>query len=86
MIEQSEHSRYLLNTVRYAAQHGRCAWTELSDCDRVAVALALDHADWLEEFGFTLAEAVEQAGMEWIAIIPQIARQLAEEETGCRAS
>ena len=55
MIEQSEHSRYLLNTVRYAAQHGRCAWTELSDCDRVAVALALDHADWLQEFGYTLA-------------------------------
>jgi hypothetical protein len=72
MIEQSEHSRYLLNTVRYAAQHGRCAWT--------------DHADWLEEFGYTLAEAVEQAGVEWIAIIPQIARQLAEEETGCRTS
>jgi len=51
-----------------------------------AHALALDHADWLEEFGYTLAEAVEQAGTEWISIIPQIARQLAEEEARCRAS
>jgi hypothetical protein len=38
------------------------AWTELFNCDRVIVALALDHADWLEEFGYTLAEAVEAGG------------------------
>jgi hypothetical protein len=48
--------------------------------EKVAVALVLNRADWLEEFDYTLAEAIERAGQEWVAMIPQIARQLAEEE------
>ena len=48
--------------------------------EKVAVALVLNHADWLREFDYTIAEAIERAGQEWVAAIPQIARQLAEEE------
>ena len=36
-------------------------------------------SDWLEEQGYTIAEAIERAGQDWVAIIPQVARQLAEE-------
>jgi hypothetical protein len=59
---------------------GRSAWAVQSTGEKVAVALVLNRADWLEEFGYTLAEAIERAGHEWVAIIPRIARQLAEEE------
>jgi hypothetical protein len=48
--------------------------------ERAAVALVLNRADWLSEFQYTFAEAIEHAGQEWIAVIPQIARQLAEED------
>jgi hypothetical protein len=47
--------------------------------EKVAVALVLNRADWLEEIGYTIAEAIERAGQDWVVIIPQIARQLAEE-------
>jgi len=29
---------------------------------------------------YTIDEAIERSGVEWVAIIPQVARQLAEEE------
>jgi hypothetical protein len=40
----------------------------------------LNRADWLAELQYTIAEAIERSGQEWVAIIPQVARQLAEEE------
>ena len=46
---------------------------------QVAVALVLNRADWLEEFGCTLADAIEEAGEEWIVVIPRIARELLNE-------
>ena len=63
-----------------AMRFGRCAWTVQSTGEKVAVALVLNRADWLEELGYTIAEAIERAGQDWVAIIPRIARQLAEEE------
>jgi hypothetical protein len=39
-----------------------------------------NRADWLAEIGYTLPEAIERSGAEWVAVIPQIARQLVEEE------
>lgn len=41
----------------------------------------LNRADWLAEYDYTIAEAIERAGQEWVAMIPQVARQLAEEES-----
>jgi len=58
---------------------GRGAWAVQSTGEKVAVALVLNRADWLEEIGYTIAEAIERAGQDWIAIIPRIACQLAEE-------
>jgi hypothetical protein len=48
--------------------------------EKVAVALVLNRADWLAEVSYTIPEAIERSGMEWVAIIPQVARQLTEEE------
>lgn len=79
MIEQSEDSRYLLNAARAVSRYGRCTWVALSAREKTAVALALDRADWLEEFGYTLAEAIAEAGEEWVVIIPRIARELLDE-------
>jgi hypothetical protein len=32
------------------------------------------------EYGYTIAEAIERTGQDWVEMIPQIARQLGEEE------
>ena len=48
--------------------------------EKVAVVLVLNRADWLAEIDYTIPEAIERSGAEWTAIIPQVARQLAEEE------
>jgi hypothetical protein len=34
----------------------------------------------LAEIGYTIPEAIERSGAEWIEIIPQVAKQLSEEE------
>ena len=81
MSEHNERYRHLLNKARNAMRCGRCAWAVQSTGEKVAVALVLNRADWLEEYGYTIAEAIERTGQEWVAMIPRIARQLAEEET-----
>ena len=71
---------HLLCKSRDAKQGGPEAWAVQSTGEKVAVALVLNRADWLAEIGYTLPEAIERSGAEWMAMIPQIARQLAEEE------
>ncbi len=58
---------------------GHAAWSVQSTGERVAVALVLNRADWLAEIDYSIAEAMERSGPEWVSIIPQVARQLAEE-------
>ncbi len=77
MNDRYEH---LLRKSRDAKRGGRDAWAVQSTGERVAAALVLNRADWLSEIEYTIAEAIERSGPEWVAIIPQIARQLAEEE------
>jgi hypothetical protein len=80
MGEQNGRYQHLLNKARDAKRGGRRAWAVQSTGEKVAVALVLNRADWLAEFDYTIAEAIERAGQEWVAVIPQIARQLAEED------
>jgi hypothetical protein len=75
MIEQSERSRHLIEVSRRAMYRGHDAWAAFNLSDKVTVALVLNRADWLEEFGCTLADAIE----EWIVVIPRIARELLDE-------
>jgi hypothetical protein len=74
------HYEHLLRKARDAKRGGRDAWGVQSTGEKVAVALVLNRADWLEEIQYTIAEAIERSGQEWISIIPHVARQLAEEE------
>lgn len=69
----------LLRKSRDAERGGHDAWTVQSTGEKVAVALVLNRADWLEAIQYTIAEAIERSGAEWVALIPQVARQLAEE-------
>jgi len=63
------------------AKHGgHAAWSVQSTGEKVAVALVLNRADWLAEMGYSIPEAIERTGSEWVSILPQVARQLAEEE------
>ena len=71
---------HLLIKARNAKRGGHDAWTVLSTGEKAAVALVLNRADWLAEHGYTIAEAIDRTGPEWVAMIPQIARQLADEE------
>ena len=50
----------------------------LSTGERLAVALILDRADWLKEWGYTLAEAIGRVGPQWMALIPRVARAVAD--------
>ncbi len=71
---------HLLRKSRDAKQGGPEAWAVQSTGEKVAVALVLNRADWLAEIGYTLPEAIERSGAEWMAMISHFARQLAEEE------
>ncbi len=77
MNDRYEH---LLRKSRDAKRGGHDAWTVQSTGEKVAVALVLNRADWLAEIDYTIAEAIDRSGGDWVAVIPQVARQLAEEE------
>lgn len=51
----------------------------LTTSERLAAALVLDRPDWLQDAGYTLAEAIERVGADWIAQVPAAARQLRHE-------
>jgi phosphoribosyl-dephospho-CoA transferase len=77
MNDRYEH---LLRKSRDAKRGGRSTWAVQSTGETVSVAIVLNRADWLEEIQYSIAEAIERSGPEWVAIIPQAARQLKEEE------
>ncbi|TCK73457.1 hypothetical protein [Acidipila rosea] len=71
---------HLLRKSPDATRGGHEAWAVQSTGERVAVALVLNRADWLAETDYSIAEAIERSGSKWVAIIPRVARQLAEED------
>ena len=81
MNERNGQYQHLLNTARDAQRAGHDAWSVQSTGEKVAVALVLNRPEWLSEFGYTIAEAIERSGQAWVEMIPQIARQLADEES-----
>ena len=80
MNERNPRYEHLLHKARDAKRGGHDAWAVQSTGEKAAVALVLNRADWLAEHGYTIAEAIERTGPEWVAMIPQIARQLADED------
>jgi hypothetical protein len=73
-------NEHLLRKSRDAKRGGRDAWAVQSTSEMLAVALVLNRADWLEEIRYTIAEAIERSGQEWVAIVPLVAQQLVEKE------
>ena len=74
------HYEHLFRKARDAKHGGHDAWAVQSTGEKVAVALVLNRADWLGEMQYTLAEAIERSGPDWVSVFSQVARQLAEEE------
>jgi hypothetical protein len=71
---------HLVRKARDAKRGGHDAWVVQSTGEKVAVALVLNRADWLAEMQYTLPEAIHRSGQDWVSVIPQVARQLAEED------
>jgi len=51
----------------------------LSTGEKLAAALVLNRPDWLRDMDYTMAEAIDRVGRDWLAQIPQAARILDEE-------
>jgi hypothetical protein len=75
----SDRYQHLFRKSLDANRGGHAAWSLQSTGERVAVALVLNRADWLAEIDYTIPEAIERSGAEWVSIIPQVARQLEDE-------
>ena len=80
MLEHTERSTYLLNKSRRAIESGHAGWAQQPTSEKLAIALVLNRADWLEDLGYTIADAIELAGKEWVSVLPQVARRILEEE------
>ncbi len=76
----NDRYQHLLRKSQESKRGGHAAWSVQSTGERVAVAMVLNRSDWLAEMNYSIPEAIERTGTEWVAIIPQIARQLAEED------
>lgn len=72
--------KHFLSKARDAKRGGRDAWAVQSTGEKVAVALALNQPDWLASMNYTLAEAIERTGPEWLALIPRVERELRDED------
>jgi hypothetical protein len=80
MDESNPRYAHLFRKAQDAQRGGHDAWAVQSTGEKVAVALVLNRADWLAEHGYTIAEAIDRSGSEWVAMIPQVARQLVDQE------
>ena len=71
--------RKLFGKARDAMLGGRDAWNVMSTGEKVAVALVLNRPEWLSDFGYSIPEAIDRTGPEWVSLIPKVARDLADE-------
>lgn len=54
----------------------------LSTGEKLAAAMVLNRADLLEAAGYTMAEAIDRLGPDWLSRIPEAARVLMHELRG----
>ena len=48
--------------------------------EKLASALVLNRPDWIASMDYTLAEAIDRVGPEWLALIPTAERTLRDED------
>lgn len=51
----------------------------LSTGEKLAAALVLNKPEWLAKMNYTLAEAIERVGPEWMSRVPEAGRVLEHE-------
>ena len=68
--------KHILNKCRDAKNGG---FGVLSTGEKLAAALVLNRPDWLVSMNYTIAEAIECVGAEWVALIPTAERMLRDE-------
>lgn len=44
--------------------------------EKLAAALVLNRQDWLYEMNYTIAEAIDRVGTDWVAVIPLVEKTL----------
>lgn len=54
----------------------------LSTGEKLAAALVLNRPEWLAEMNYTLADAIDRIGPQWLSLIPEAARVLENEADG----
>jgi len=64
MAEQARAEQEITRHVA-AVEAGERALGVFSTGERLAVALVLDRKDWLEEWRYTMLDAVDRLGTEW---------------------
>ncbi|RWH12891.1 MAG: hypothetical protein EOQ74_16790 [Mesorhizobium sp.] len=74
----TDHELQHIITKARDAKHG--GFGVLSTGEKLAAALVLNRPDWLAEMNYTLAEAIERVGPQWLALIPEAARVLEYED------
>jgi hypothetical protein len=72
--------RHYFGKAKDAKRGGRAAWDVQSTGEKVAVALALNKPEWLASMGYTLAEAIDRTGPQWIALLPRVEHALRDLE------
>ena len=50
----------------------------LSTGEALAAALVLNQPDWLSDLGYTIAQALDRIGPEWVALIPEAAKVIGQ--------
>ncbi|MDW3682993.1 hypothetical protein RA280_14795 [Cupriavidus sp. CV2] len=69
--------QHLLAKVRHARDGG---YDVLSTGEKLVAALVLNRFDWLQATGYTMAQAVERVGAEWVSMLSQAERDIADDE------
>ncbi len=67
---------HILRVARFARKEG---YGVLSTGEQLAVALALNRADWLVEMDYTIGEAIDRLAGDWLATIPKASRILRDD-------
>ncbi|MCL4770483.1 MAG: hypothetical protein ACTS8S_02705 [Giesbergeria sp.] len=65
--------------IRKARDAKRGGWGVQSTGEKLASALVLNRPDWIAAMDYTLAEAIDRVGPEWLALIPTAERTLRDE-------
>jgi hypothetical protein len=79
-MRMSLEYKHALAKVLDAAAAGEEGPRPLSTGEALMAALALNRPDWLARMGYTMVEAIERIGQEWMALLPRIAREVAQHQ------